>query len=53
LHLSWSPAAEEDLLQIWRYIADQTSAARADEQIRKIKSAAQMLRDWPFSGRSR
>lgn len=53
LRLSWSPAAEEDLLQIWRYIADQAFAPRADEQIRKIRNAGQTLRDWPFSGRSR
>ena len=51
--LVWSPTAEKDLLEIWGHIADQASVARADDQLRLIMEACEVLREWPLSGRSR
>jgi len=53
LKIVWSPESDEDLLQIWSYLASETSVAVADEQIQKIEHACRKLSDWPLSGRSR
>ena len=49
----WSADAEEDLFQIWSYVAREASRAIADSQARAIKSACGRLRRLPFSGRPR
>jgi toxin ParE1/3/4 len=53
VRLAWSPASEADLLQLWSYLATQASIEVADEQVRKIQQACEVLRDWPHSGRAR
>jgi toxin ParE1/3/4 len=51
--LVWSVKAEDDLLSIWRYGADQWSPIRADKHLRKIKSAGDRLLGKPKFGKSR
>lgn len=53
MRVVWSPASETDLLQLWDYLAGQASIAVADDQVRRIHRACEMLRDWPLSGRGR
>ena len=45
----WSPEAEQDLLDIWKY----ASAAVADKQLREIGSQAHTLGGLPRYGRAR
>ena len=49
----WSADAEEDLFQIWSYLARQTSQTIADRQIRTIRQACRRLGRLPYSGRTR
>ncbi len=49
----WSPEAEEDLLSIWRYTADEWSAAAADQQLGDIWTTCEMLLGYPQLGRPR
>ena len=53
LKIVWSPAAEEDLVSIWRYTADEWSPAAADQQIRDIWTTCEALLGYPQIGRSR
>ena len=53
LRLIWSDAAEEDLLSIWRFGADEWSATDADEHLRRIHHAAELLLDNAELGRGR
>ena len=53
MRIVWSRDAKRDLLQIWNYLAREASFARADERIEKIRQTAQLLSQWPFSGRIR
>jgi toxin ParE1/3/4 len=53
LRIVWSTDADTDLEQIWNYLAQQASVARADDQIRKIVAACRLLCDWPLSGQAR
>ena len=53
LRIAWSREAEDDLLQIWGYLAREASIPRADDQIQKIEQACRRLSDWPLSGRAR
>jgi len=53
LRIVWSREADEDLLQIWLYLASKTSDAVADNQVSKIEQASGRLQDGPKSGRSR
>jgi toxin ParE1/3/4 len=53
LQLIWSPEAEADLLEIWRWGAVRFSPDTADGHLRDIQRAARDLTDTPFSGRSR
>lgn len=48
-----SPEADEDLLEIWGYLAQEASARVADRQLREIDEACAMLKAWPYSGRKR
>jgi toxin ParE1/3/4 len=51
--LLWSAPAENDLLEIRAYLASEASPNVADEQLRRIHTACETLKDWPFAGRSR
>src|ERR1051326_2402700 len=51
--LIWSRDAEDDLLSIWRYGAEEWSASVADDHERAIGRACQRLVDYPHFGRSR
>ena len=53
MQIVWSPAANDDLEQIWTYIAQEASAKRADDQVIKIVEICRSLSDWPHSGRAR
>ena len=47
-----SPAAQADLTDIWRYIADD-EPAKADAFLDLIERTCRVLADHPFMGRSR
>lgn len=49
----WSPEAEQDLLDIWGYLADHASANAADDQLRLIGATCARLTEWPEAGRPR
>jgi toxin ParE1/3/4 len=51
--LVWSPEAEQDLLLIWSYGADEWSPDTADDHQRALWHACQRLLDNPELGRSR
>jgi toxin ParE1/3/4 len=51
--LVWSPEAEQDLLDIWLYLAPEASAGTADAQLRKIDATCRSLLMMPFRGRPR
>jgi toxin ParE1/3/4 len=53
LKIVWSPEAEEDLVSIWRYTADEWSSAAADQQLRDIWTTCEMLLGYPKLGRAR
>jgi toxin ParE1/3/4 len=53
LKISWSPAAEEDLVSIWRYTADEWSPTAADQAIQDIWTTCEMLLGYPKLGRAR
>jgi toxin ParE1/3/4 len=44
--------ADADLLEIWLYFA-QESLDRADDLLTKLEEGYQILKDYPFAGRSR
>ena len=50
VRLVWSPEAEADLMDIWRWGAKQFSPARADMHLRDIDGAANRLKEFPLSG---
>jgi toxin ParE1/3/4 len=52
-HLLWSPQAEGDLAEIWRWGAKLFSPAAADRHLRNIHAAAERCRLAPFLGRER
>jgi toxin ParE1/3/4 len=49
----WSPEAEQDLIEIWIYLAREASTAVADGQLRDIDRTRERLEEWPHSGRMR
>jgi toxin ParE1/3/4 len=51
--ISWSPEAEQDLLEIWQYRAEHGSVEAADRLLRAIDTACRSLADGPFRGRAR
>ena len=53
LRLIWSPDAEDDLLSIWRYGAEEWSHSAADDHERAIWGACQGLINQPYFGKSR
>ena len=48
-----SPEAEEDLIEIWTYLAEQATEQAADRQLAAIESACANLEHWPYAGRQR
>jgi toxin ParE1/3/4 len=52
-NIIWSPEAEQDLLDIWDYLARGVSLDVADDQISDIDRACRPLHDHPLAGRSR
>jgi toxin ParE1/3/4 len=51
--LRWSAEAEEDLLSIWRYAADEWSPAIADEHLQHIGRICELLSTHSEIGRAR
>jgi toxin ParE1/3/4 len=51
--LVWSPEADNDLLDIWAYLAEEASSEIADRQIESVYNRAQALTRSPFVGRRR
>jgi plasmid stabilization system protein ParE len=49
----WSPEARADLSDIWTYYADNTGRHTADDIIRSIGAALNVINDHPYAGRSR
>jgi toxin ParE1/3/4 len=49
----WSPQAQQDLIDIWFYLAREMSADTADRVLRDIGGASERLEAWPPSGRRR
>jgi toxin ParE1/3/4 len=47
-----TPRAREDLLEIWRYIAEDNDSA-ADRVLDRIENVLQMLSESPHAGRAR
>lgn len=48
-----SPLAEQDLREIWSYVADDASAERADRLIDAIFDRLDLLAEYPRMGRRR
>jgi toxin ParE1/3/4 len=51
--LIWSKDAENDLFEIWAYLAREASPEIATDQLRAIAEATSILVAWPQSGRAR
>lgn len=49
----WAPKANQDLIQIWRYLARVASAEIADTLLHEIDEAAERLAEFPFLGPDR
>ena len=49
----WSPMATQDLLDIWAYIANESSAAIGNKLLREIDGACFALGAWPAYGKAR
>lgn len=49
----WSPEADNDLIDIWVYLAREASQKLADRQVGKIYARANALERFPFTGRKR
>jgi len=47
------PKAREDLVEIWEYIADESTLDRADDYLRRLAHTLQYLAAHPHMGRSR
>lgn len=52
LDVTHSPRARLDLIEIWRYIADDNEAAASD-MLRRIDRAVRMPAERPYAGRER
>jgi toxin ParE1/3/4 len=48
-----SPEADEDLIEIWGYLAREASERVADRQLQQIDATCARLKAWPYSGRKR
>ena len=50
---AWSREARDDLAYIWKYYRDMAGRYTADNIVRDIHAAVQMIREFPLIGRSR
>jgi toxin ParE1/3/4 len=48
-----SPRARQDLVEIWRYIADESGEPRADRYLRRLNDVVSYLAQQPPMGRKR
>ena len=46
-------SAESDLLEIWDYIASESSSGRADKFVDRLDGVLSLLAEQPYMGRSR
>jgi toxin ParE1/3/4 len=53
LPIIFSAEADEDLIQIWGYLAREASQQVADRQLHDIDRVCSRLKAWPLSGRTR
>jgi toxin ParE1/3/4 len=53
LPLIWSADALADLAEIWSYYANVAQSRTADNIIRRIENASQVLERYPLAGRAR
>ena len=51
--IAWSPAAKQDLRNLWRYYSKVASPEIADKLVREIELASNRLRSPPLLGRAR
>jgi toxin ParE1/3/4 len=51
--LIWSRPARDDLREIWIFSAESVGPDRADDHVRRIATACQLLIATPLAGRSR
>ena len=49
----WSPVATQDLVDIWDFVANDSSPAAADKQLREIDKLCFALGRWPEYGKAR
>lgn len=49
----WSPQAQADLADIWRYYANAAGPAVADKIARELAASSQTLERFPHAGRGR
>ena len=49
----WAPRAERDVVEIWRYLAEEASIKTADQLLRQIISAVERVAERPLTGRAR
>jgi len=47
------PRARQDLVEIWRYIADESGEPRADRYLRRLNDVVSYLAQQPLMGRKR
>jgi len=47
------PRARQDLVEIWRYIADESGEPRADRYLRRLNDVVSYLAQQPSMGRKR
>ena len=47
------PRARQDLVEIWRYIADESGEPRADRYLRRLNDVISYLAQQPLMGRKR
>jgi len=47
------PRARQDLIEIWRYIADDSGEARADKYLRRLNDVITYVAQQPLMGRAR
>lgn len=52
-HVIWAPKAADDIDRLWDYLYDIAGQKVADTTLRDVRRAIAILRDFPFSGRSR
>ena len=52
-HIVRRPRARQDLIEIWRYIADESGEPRADNYLRRLNDVITYLAQQPLMGRAR